>query len=178
MQLNPTKSKIFSILNFFKHYNLIDFKNVNDNRRFWKTVEPFLSHENLGDQDNVISDDKSLSKEFSNFFDTTVKNLDAKGPQVSHVNEDSDPIDIALNKYVGHPSIFKIKEYFNEPTECNFSEVIPNDIKIEIKNLDSSKEGTFKNITPKSPKEAQDICSPLSCDILAKEIVRILKTQM
>ena len=100
-----------------------------------------------------------------------MKNLDAKGPQVSHVNEDSDPIDIALNKYVGHPSIFKIKEYFNEPTECNFSEVIPNDIKIEIKNLDSSKEGTFKNITPKSPKEAQYICSPLSCDIWAKEIV-------
>ena len=55
---------------------------------------------------------------------------------------------------------------------------MPNDIKIEIKNLDSSKEGTFKNITPKSPKEAQDICSPLSCDIWAKEIVRILKTQM
>ena len=107
-----------------------------------------------------------------------MKNLDAKGPQVSHVNEDSDPIDIALNKYVGHPSIFKIKEYFNEPTECNFSEVIPNDIKIEIKNLESSKEGTFKNITPKSPKEAQDICSPLSCNIWAKEIVRILKTQM
>ena len=26
-----------------------------------------------------------------------VQNLDAKGPQVSQVNEDSDPIDIALN---------------------------------------------------------------------------------
>ena len=48
-----------------------------------------------------------------------MKNLDDKGPQVSHVNEDSDPIDIALNRYVVHPSIFKIKEYFNEPIECN-----------------------------------------------------------
>ena len=46
----------------------------------------------------MISDDESLSKEFSNFFDTKVKNLDVKGPQVSHVNEDSDPIVIALNK--------------------------------------------------------------------------------
>ena len=46
----------------------------------------------------------------------TVKNLDAKGPQVSHVHEDSDPIDIALNKHVGHPSILKTKEYFNELT--------------------------------------------------------------
>ena len=58
-----------------------------------------------------------------------MKKLDVKGPQVSHVNEDSDPIDIALNKYVGYPSTFKIKEYFNELTECIFSEVIPNDIK-------------------------------------------------
>ena len=31
---------------------------------------------------------------------------------------------------------------------------MPNDIKKEIQNLDSSKKGAFKNITPKSPKEA------------------------
>ena len=82
-----------------------------------------------------------------------------------HFNQDTDPINIALNEYLVHPSTFKIKEYFNEPTECNFLEVIPNDIKIEIKDLDSSKDGTFKNVTPKFSKEAQDICSPLSCDI-------------
>ena len=57
-----------------------------------------------------------------------MKNLYVKGPQVSHVNENSDPIDIALNKYVDHPSIFKIKEYFNKPTECNFLEVTPDNI--------------------------------------------------
>ena len=43
-------------------------------------------------------------------------------------------------------------KYFNEATECNFWEVIPNDIKKEIENLDSSKEVTFKNITPNLPK--------------------------
>ena len=100
-----------------------------------ETVKPFLldkgsqySQINLVDQDNVISDDISLSKEFSNFFDTEVKNLDVKGLQVSHVNEDSDRINNALNKYVDHPSILKVKEYFNEPTEFIFSEVMPNDI--------------------------------------------------
>ena len=99
MQLNPIKSsKIFSIDYIRKNGKSADFKNINDNRQFWKTFEPFLLHEDLGDQDNVISDDKSLSKEFSNFFNTLVKNLDAKGPQVAHVNEDSDPIDIALKK--------------------------------------------------------------------------------
>ena len=88
---------------------------MNDNRQFSKTVEHFLSDEgsqcsqiNLVDQDNTILYDKSLSKEFSNFFDTAVKNLYVKGPQVSHVKENSDLIDIALNKYDDHPSIFKI----------------------------------------------------------------------
>ena len=110
-------------------------KSMNDNWQFSKTVEPFLSNEgsqcsqiNLGDQDNVIPYDKKFSKEFSNFFDTAVKNLDAKGPQVSHVNENSDPIDITLNKYVDLSKIFKTKEYFNKSTESNFLEVTPNDI--------------------------------------------------
>ena len=68
-----------------------------------------------------------------------VKNLYVKGHQVSHVNENSDPIDINLNKYVNHPCILKIKEYFNKSTESNFSEITPNDIKKEIKDFDSPK---------------------------------------
>ena len=67
-----------------------------------------------------------------------MKNLYVKGHQVSLVNENSDPIDINLNKYVDHSSIFKIKEYFNKSTESNFLEITPNDIKKEIKSLDSS----------------------------------------
>ena len=50
-----------------------------------------------------------------------------------HVNEDSDPMDIVLNKYVNHPSKLKVKKYFNEPTEFNLLELIPNHIEKEIK---------------------------------------------
>ena len=57
-----------------------------------------------------------------------MKNSYIKGLHVCHVNEDSDPIDVALNKYVDHRSLLKMKEYFKEPTELNFSEAIPNDI--------------------------------------------------
>ena len=94
-----------------------------------------------------------------------MKNLDIKGSQVSHVNEDSVPVDTALNKYVDHLSILKIKEYINEPTEVYSAEGMPNENVNRIKNLDSSKKGTFKNITPKSLKEAPDLCSLLLCDI-------------
>ena len=86
-------------------------------------------------------------------------------PQVCPVNEDSDLINIALNKYANHPSLLKIKEYFKEPTKFNFSEVIPNDIEKEINKLDRSKNGTFKNINPKSIEGATDVCRPALCDI-------------
>ena len=75
-----------------------------------------------------------------------MKNLDIKGPQMSHVNEDSDPTDITLSEYVGHPSILKIKEYFNEPIELKFLEVIQNDLKKEIRNLNSSKKVHSKTL--------------------------------
>ena len=68
-----------------------------------------------------------------------MKNLYVKGPQVSHNNVNSDPIDINFNKYVDHSSIFKVMEYFNISTESSFLEVTPNDIKKEIKSLDSLK---------------------------------------
>ena len=91
---------------------------------------------------------------------------------------------MALNKHVNHSSILKIKEYFNEHTEFNFLDLIPNDIEKEIKNVDNSRKCTFKNITPKSLKEALIICSPFLCDIRVDELYpkrpfqRILKTQM
>ena len=50
--------------------------------------------------------------------------------------------------------------------------MIPNDIEKEIYNLDSSKKGTFKNITPKSLREASDICSPILCNIWSEEILQ------
>ena len=90
-----------------------------------------------------------------------MKSFDIKGPQISYVNEDSDPIDLVIINYVDHPSILKIKEYFNEPTEFNFVEVIPNDIEKEIKNLGSLKKGRFKNIIPKSLKKVPGMCSSL-----------------
>ena len=91
---------------------------------------------------------------------------------------------MALNKYVNHSSILKIKEYFHEHTEFNFLGLIPNDIEKEITNVDNSKRCTFKNITPKSLKEALDICSPFyaiyeSMKLYTKgPFQRNLKTQM
>ena len=56
-----------------------------------------------------------------------MKKLDVKGSQVSQVNEDSDPIDIALNKYVNHLVYLKKRNILMNLLS-NFLEVIPNEI--------------------------------------------------
>ena len=47
-----------------------------------------------------------------------------------------------------------------------------NDIEEEINNIENSKKGIFRNIAPQSLKEAADICSPLLCNMWAKEILQ------
>ena len=52
----------------------IDFENINDNTQFWEKVSfsdknSQCSQINLVDHEKLKSDDKGLSKEFSNLFD-------------------------------------------------------------------------------------------------------------
>ena len=56
---------------------------------------------------------------------------------------------LLISPYINISTILVYLKYFNKLTECKFLEVTPNDIKKEIKSLDSSKKGTFKNIAPK-----------------------------
>ena len=51
---------------------------------------------------------------------------------MSHVNEGSDPIVITLSEFVDHPSSLKTKEYFSEPIEFTFLELIPNNIENKV----------------------------------------------
>jgi len=124
----------------------MDLININDNKCFWKTVKPFLSNKgshtskiNLENNDEVISDDlavKSLGICEEVNFNTDV--------------ESSDPVDLSLLKYKYHPSVLKIKELVGDNiSEFNFSEITLESIEKEIKKLNVSKKGTFKNISPK-----------------------------
>ena len=56
---------------------------------------------------------------------------------MSSINTETDPIDNALNKYVNHPSVLKIKEYFRELDEFNFSPVTLEEMEKEIRNLNN-----------------------------------------
>ena len=63
-----------------RNITIMNLKNLNDNRHFWKTVKPFLSDKgshtsktNLDDE--VISDDSTLAETFFKCFEYAEKNL-------------------------------------------------------------------------------------------------------
>ena len=158
----------------------MNLSNINDNRHFWKTVKPFLSDKgthsskiNLVNNDEVTSDDAVSAETFSKFYEGAVKSLGiSKESSTRSEFESSYPVDIALKKYVNHPSVLKIKEFIGgNISESDFSETTLEDITKEIKKLNLSKKGTFKNITPKCLLETLDICGPALLNIWNKGIL-------
>ena len=65
----------------------------------------------LGDNENIISDDKLVSEELNNFFQNATKTLNIieNSYLTNNTNEVLDPVDKAVFKYKNHPSILTIK---------------------------------------------------------------------
>ena len=150
-----------------KYYNNLDLNDIADNKKFWKTVKPFLSNKSiqtsqitLVDEDNIISEDSEVAEVLNNFFDNAVKDLKINENQyiLSNTNGIDNPVDIAVEKYKNHPSILTIKANVSS-SNCHFQTVTQKDIENEISNLDSTKTGTINGIPTKRLKDASDICS-------------------
>ena len=65
-----------------EYYSSLDEKCVIDNKKFWKTVKPFLSDKTMVDDkitlvenDEIITDDLKIAETFNNFFSEIVPNL-------------------------------------------------------------------------------------------------------
>ena len=148
---------------------------------FLKTVKPFFSGKgsyiskiNLVNKDEVISDDSTLAETFSKFFESAVKNL-GTSEEINTITvfESSSPIDIALLKYKYHPSVVKIKEFVGENiSKFHFSETTIKNIENEIKKLNVSKKGTFKNISPKCLLDTLDVSGPILLNIWNEDILK------
>ena len=111
------------------------------NRRFWKTIKPFLSHQgsyiwkiNLVNTDDVISGGSTLAETFSRFSGSTVENLGICEEINTRTDfESSDPVGITLLKYKYHPSVLKIKKFVGENiSEFHFSDTAIDNIENEI----------------------------------------------
>ena len=96
-----------------KYYEMLDLKNVTDNKEFWKTVKPFLSDKvttfpkiSLVEKGEIISDESKVANSFSNFFENAIHSLGIKANEYSRENYDwKNPVEITIKKYEQNPNI-------------------------------------------------------------------------
>ena len=128
-----------------KYYEMLDLKNVTDNKEFWKTVKPFLSDKvttfpkiSLVEKGEIISDESKVANSFSNFFENAIRSLGIKANEHSQENYDlKNPVEIAIKKFEQHPSINLINKNITNNENFHFLPGYHENILKEIINLDN-----------------------------------------
>ena len=137
-----TKSKKY-------YFSNLSEKQTTNNKRFWKTVKPFLSNKvqsseriNLTDEnDSLVTYCGKVAKELNSFFSSVVKNLNI--PSYEGCDPLSDnifhPTLKAIVKWRNHPSILTITSEHENTPKFSFNFVSKEHVLEEIQILDSSK---------------------------------------
>ena len=131
------------------YFSNLNEKQITDNKRFWKTVKPFLSNKvqsseriTLTDEsDSLVTDCGKVATELNSFFSSVVKNLNILSYEGCDPLSDNifHPTLKAIVKWRNHLSILKItSEHENTPKfSCNF--VSKEHVLEEMQMLDSWK---------------------------------------
>ena len=144
----------------------MDEKCVIDNKKFWKTVKPFLSDKTMVDDkitllenDEIITDDLKIAETFNNFFSETVPNLNitTNSEILTDTSLIDDPVLKAIKKYEKHPSIKMIKEKMEQSKTFTFKKPNRAEIEKNVRNLDISKACQENDIPTKIIKENFEI---------------------
>ena len=126
---------------------MLGLKNVSDNKKFWKTVKPFLSDKvttfskiSLVEKGGIISDESKVVNAFSNFFENSIRSLGIKGNEHSQENYDlKNPVEIAIKKFEQQLSINLINKNITKNEVFHFSPADLENNSKEIINLDNKK---------------------------------------
>ena len=130
-----------------KHYANLNYKDIANNKQFWRTVKPLLSDKSksnekitLVEDNKIISEDKDNAELLNSFFSNAVKNLKISefGDSNPLAENIPHPIFKAILKYKNHPTIIVIKKTRNGPG-FYFCGVSVNDVFKEIKRLKARK---------------------------------------
>ena len=146
-------------------YKKLDLKNFTDSKKFWKTMNPFFTNKGgredivLIDGEKIISDDTEVAQTFNNFFKDCIGSLNISENKllISKFESNDGCVDKAIKKFENHPSIRSINENVKVNERFSFSEIKMDDIKQEMKKLNSRKTGIFMNISVKQLKQTIDI---------------------
>ena len=151
-----------------RYYSNLNLKTITDNKRFWKTMKPFLTNKGVNNEkitlienERILSADGDVAEFLNSFFSDATKTLGIN--ENRYILNDTlhmvDSIEIALKKFESHPSILKINEKVGESV-FSFNTVTLEDVILEIRNLNPNKASIVTSIPLRNLKENADICGP------------------
>jgi predicted transport protein len=112
-----------------KFYSNLDLRNITDNRKFWKTVQPFFGNKGgsrekivLVENEQVINNDQEVAQTFNDYFDGVVKSLGISENKIlmEDIDHTEGKVQDAIKKYSCHPSIVRIRENVIVDSEFSF----------------------------------------------------------
>ena len=149
-------------------YNQLDISELTDNKKFWKTVKPFISDKSssksriiLIEEGETVSNESDVAEIFNKVFVKITKSLGIiENQNIILDSEDiSDPIDQIIFKFSRHPSIQKVRSLNGNIGSFSFEKVSADNMENEIDTLNPSKSTTFKSIPTKLLKSQSDLVS-------------------
>ena len=149
-------------------YNQLDISEITDNKKFWKTVKPFISDKSSSksritsiEEGKIVSNESEVAETFDDFFVTITDSLGiVENEDIILPSEDiNDLIDQILFRFSRHPSIQKIRSLNGNIGSFSFEKVSVENMKNELDRLNTSKSTTFKSIPPKLLKSECDLVS-------------------
>ena len=143
-------------------------KKMSHNKKFWKTIKPFLSDKitstqkiTLIEKEEIIMGDDNTAEVLNTFFSNIVSNLKIEGysncdPLANNIR---DPVLKYIVKYRNHPSILVIGEVYNKNGRLPFpfSKIKRDEILSDILKLETFKACQETDIPTKIVKENADI---------------------
>ena len=156
-----------------KYYESLNLSDITDNKKFWKTMKPFLSSKtafsqkiSLKEGDKIISDDTEVANILNKNFVEAVRLLSDKGGcsnNVLNFNTIDDPLENIIHRFKNHPSIIAIKEKVVSGS-FDFKPLTVEEVSTEIFKMNQKKSTTGVSIG--FLKDNLDICAPTLTKIL------------
>ena len=156
-----------------KHYNNLDLKIFDSNKKFWQRIKPLFSEKaalkrqiSLEEDGKMISDKQEVAEILNNYFLDAVENLEVERFSSNNdiIEENGlDDIDKIIKRYQTHPSILKIKENVTLEEKFKFDNVTSEQMFKKLSALDPRKGSMEDDIPVKLLLGTGDIiCGPIA----------------
>ena len=166
------KQKIFCVKLLCKtkqdYFDNIDIKSVSNTKKFWKTINPYLSNKGLNSnkiflsqKGRLIKDSAAIAATMNDYFVNITENIGPKQFLFDHLN----------NLFEDHLSIIGIKSNLDNVTDkFDFKKVHEKEFKREITNLNLKKATCHGTIPAKILKQFCDSYLPIITKIINESI--------